>query len=352
MKRAMIATAVLLVGAPALAQPTDPYPQTQPPPQPAPQPQPQPYPPAQQPPPPGYYYPPQPQPPIGPQPEPSGELEMIGNFAGLGILASVTLLVERDYDDPGSGTLLIMAGALGGGATGWILADQFEVKRSDAYATTMGMSLGALNAALLMVPLGTSDNAEEILPTFLVGSTAGAVGGLALGKGMNLTRGQTLFAANLALLGIGTSAMAGALIDRDDGEFDPGEMTALAIGLDGGAAAGLILAPKIDWSYRRSRFVSATTLVGTFLGGMIGSLMATERDEETGTSTTDPDTAVSAMLLGMWGGFAGGILMTRDFAPDPRHRKDMAPGPAPSAGVTVAPLIGDHHMGVTAGGTF
>ncbi len=339
----LLATSASLHAQPSQPAPADPYPTGQPQPAPYPQPSPPPQPP------PGYYYPPPAPPPSGPVPEPSGELEMIGNFAGLGVLASVTLLVVRDYDDPDTGTLLVMAGALGGAATGWILADRLEVTRSEAYATTMGMSLGAINAALLLVPLGTSDSGDEILPTLLVGSTVGAVGGLALGKSLHLTRGQTMFAGNLALLGIGTSAMIGALIDRDDGAFDAGEMTALTIGLDGGAVAGLVLAPKLDWSYRRARFVSATTLVGTFLGGMVGGLLATDRDPA-GNSTTDPDTAVGSMLAGMWAGFAGGVLMTRDFAPDPTYLQDHPPAAAET--LSLAPMVGAHQMGVTAAGRF
>lgn len=298
--------------------------------------------------PPPAYAPPAPMPPPGPVDEPSGELEVVADFAGLGVLASATLLDRTDHDDPGTGTLIVVGGALGGGATGWILADRLHVTRSEAHATTMGLTLGLANGALLLVPLDRDDRitSEDVLGTLLVGGTIGAGGGLALGKSLRLTRGQSVFATNLSLLGLGTSAMVGALIDRDDGELDRAEMTSLVVGLDGGLAAGLLVAPKIEWSYGRARFVGAASLVGTFLGGMVGGLLATDRDETTGEATTDPDIAVVSMLVGMWGGFAGGIAITNDWAPDPRFHAASAPP------ITATPMVGEGRVGVVATGSF
>jgi hypothetical protein len=334
-------------------QPQQPYPQQPypyPPPQPYPYPPPQPYPPQQAYPPPQAY----PAPPVGPREEPEGDLELIGDFAGLGILASATVLDVRDYDDPGTGTLIVIGGALGGGATGWILADRLDVKASEAHAATAGLGLGLLNGALLLVPLDQNDDidSEQVLGTLLVGGTVGAGAGLAVGKGLRLTRGQSMFATNVALLGLGTSALVGALIDTDDGDLDKSEMLALTVGLDGGAAAGLLLAPKIKWSNGRARFVGAASLVGTFVGSMVGVLLATDKDSTTGSSSTDPDVAAISMLVGMWGGFAGGIAISSDWAPDPRFRQQTPPTPTGAASVTLAPVIGDGRLGVAAAGRF
>ena len=351
----------------AAAQDPAPQPEPQPQPQPAPQPQPQPQPqPAPQPYPPPYYpqpyypqpYPYQPPPAPGPYVEPSGDLEVIADFAALGILSSATLLDLRDYDDPGTGTLIVIGGALGGGALGWMIADRMELSRGEGHAVTAGMGLGLINAALLLVPLEQSETSEEVLGTLTIGGTLGAGFGLAVGKGLDLTSGQSMFATNVSLLGLGSALIAGALIDKDDGEVDTAEMTALVVGLDGGAAAGLLLAPKIKWSYGRARFVGAATLVGTFVGGMVGGLLATDKDQTTGETTTDPDITAGSLLVGMWGGFAGGIAVSRDWAPDPRYRNQPGGAPAttppPSATppVTAMPMVGDGRLGIVATGSF
>jgi hypothetical protein len=219
-----------------------------------------------------------------------------------------------------------------------MLSEKLQPTRGDGHATTMGMGLGMANAALLLVPTGTSDSSEEILPMLLAGGTAGAVGGLALSRGMNLTAGQTMFATNLSLLGLGTSAIAGALLDTD-GEFDSSETTALLVGLDGGAAAGILLAPKIDWSYRRARMVGIASMVGF----MSGSLIATSLSSESGDP--DPDAVAGGVLAGMWGGFLLGAKLTGGWDPDPKYAPRRNP-------VAIAPLASASHLGVSLGGTF
>jgi hypothetical protein len=229
-----------------------------------------------------------------------------------------------------------------------------DLSRGEGHAVTGGMGLGLINAALLLVPLGQSDSSEEVLGALTIGGVAGAGAGLAIGKGLDLTQGQSMFATNVALLGLGSSLIVGAIIDEDDGEYDSAEMTSLVIGLDGGAAAGLLLAPKIKWSTGRARFVGAATLVGTFVGGMVGGLLATDKDETTGETTTDPDITATSLLVGMWGGFAGGIAASRDWAPDPRYRSTPGAGPSPAATppVTAMPMLGDGRLGLVATGSF
>ena len=324
---ALVASVASIAAAQPAPQPLPPHPT-------APPPAPYPYP---------YPYPPPPPPPVPPAP-PTGDLEVIVDFAALGVLGGITLIDARDLGDQGTGTLLVMSGAIAGGATGWILADRMQPTRADGHATTMGMSLGLLNGALLLVPLHLDDSSEEVLPTLLVGGTAGALGGLALGRALDLTSGQTMFATNLAVLGLGTSALASALINRDD-DLDRGEMTALVVGLDAGAIAGLALAPKVDWSYRRARFVGVATLAGTFLGTMLGTALATDKASD-GRTNTDEDLAVIGVLVGMWGGFVGGIGLTSDWTPDPRFARPATPA------VTATPLVGSGRYGLALSGQF
>jgi hypothetical protein len=308
--------------------------------------------------PPPYAYPPPPYgyappaPPAPPAPvdtvapaEPDGDLEVVADFAALGLFGSIALIDARDLGDEQMGTLMVMAGAAGGAGLGFLVADRVKPTRADGHATTMGLSLGVINGALLLVPLGLSDSSEEILPTLLVGGTVGAIGGLALSRRLQLTSGQTLFATNLAVLGLGTSAIVGALIDRD-GELGRGEMSTLAIGLDGGAAAGVMLAPKIDWSYRRARMVGIASMIGFMGGSVLAASMSHQRNSDgTASGDPDPDTVAIGVLTGMWGGFLVGAKLTGGWAPDPAHAAKRAP-------VALAPLAGRDRIGVSLAGAF
>ena len=282
-----------------------------------------------------------------PPPEPTGHIELVADFAALGLLGTIAALDAKDYDDGDTGTLLVIGGAAGGGAVGWLVADRLDVSRSEARAATLGLGVGVANGALLLVPLHTDDESHQILTTLLVGGTLGTAGGLIAGRSLDLTEGQTTFAGNLALLGIGTSAVVSALIDDDDGEASGAEMSTLAVGLDAGLVGGLAIAPHIDWSRRRARYVGVSALAGTFVGGLAGALLATDRQSD-GTTETDPDLAAGGLLVGMWGGFAAGILLTSDFEPDPKLRKPTAGAPT-----SFAPLVGpDRPVGLTISGGF
>lgn len=277
-----------------------------------------------------------------------GHLELVADFAAVGVLATVAALDARDYDDKNSGTLLVMGGLAGGGAIGWLAADKLHVTRGEAHAATMGLGLGAANGALLLVPLHADDETDQVLATLAVSSGIGVIGGLAVGKKLHLTEGQTMFAGTVALLGIGTSAITAALIDNDDGEADGGEMGTLAIGLDAGAIAGLAIAPKISWSKRRAKYVGVASLAGCFVGSMIGALAATDKQSD-GTRDTDPDVAATGLLVGMWGGFAAGIALTGDFAPD----RSQTAGTPPTAPTSLVPFVGpQREVGVTLAGGF
>ena len=210
-------------------------------------------------------------------------------------------------------TLLIVGGALGGGALGYLLADGLRARRSDAYASAAGLTLGITNAALLLRPLGRADTSEEVLPILLAGSVVGAGAGLAVGHGLALTRGQVMFAADLGLLGVGTVALTSGLFDQDD-EADDSELIALQVGLDVGVAAGLVLAPQVDWSYRRARWVGAASLAGFFAGSLI-AVGATDKGQD-----PDPDVVGASVLTGMWAGFGLGVLLTRGWDAEPFYR--------------------------------
>jgi hypothetical protein len=275
-----------------------------------------------------------------------GHLELVGDFATVGLLGTLAALDARDYGDKNTGTLLVMGGTLGGGAIGWLLADRFAVTRGEAHAATMGLFLGAANGALLLVPMNADDDSSEVLTTLFVSTAIGTTAGLVVGKKLHLTEGQALFAGNLALLGVGTAAIGSALMHDDGDDVDGAEMGTLAIGLDVGAAAGLVIAPKIDWSRRRARYVGIASLAGCFVGSLIGALASTDKRDD-GTTDTDPDIAATGLLVGMWGGFAAGIALTGDFTPDPGTQGRS------STPTSLVPLVGpNNELGVTVAGGF
>lgn len=262
------------------------------------------------------------------------------------MLTSITLIDRADAGESKSASLLIVGGALGGGALGYLLADGLHARRSDAYASAAGLSLGITNAALLLRPLGRTATSEEILPILLAGSVVGAGAGLAVGHGLALTRGQVMFAADLGLLGVGTVALTSGLFDKDD-QADDTELIALQVGLDVGVAAGLVLAPQVDWSYRRSRWVGAASLAGFFAGSLI-AVGATDKGED-----PDPDVVGASVLTGMWAGFGLGVMLTRGWDPDPAGGTGATGATGGTAAtMTLVPRVARDQIGVGVAGGF
>jgi hypothetical protein len=333
--------------------PQQPYPQQQPyAPQP-PYPQ-QPYAPQPYPPPQGY-----PPPPYAPAVQPyaaaapyaataaalnhsAASREVTLDFAMVGALASIDLIVRQDVTNGSAGTLIVAAGVVGGGAAGWLLADRFRSDRGTGRTTTLGLLVGAANGALLIQPTGGTD-ADEVLGLLLLGSTVGALGGFAYGEATDLTAGQSTFVGNLALLGSSTAAFT-AIAGSRDGEFGGWEDGALALGLDAGVIGGALIAPHLDWSARRAKLVLASTAVGAFAGGMLVGLI-TKRDNG---SSSNGDLVAGCMTAGMWAGFGLGVTMTRDSEPDIRFNKASR-----GTSVSVAPFAGDRgEVGLAAGGSW
>jgi hypothetical protein len=338
-------------------QAPQPYPPQAP--QPYPPQAPQPYPPQAQPAaPPGGYGPTMPiysqvqpyaAPPVYPAPvvdasirHSGGDGEVITDFASVGALASIDLLVRQDVRNGSLGTLLVLAGLAGGGATGWLLTDRYPIEPGAAHATTLGLLVGAANGALLIQPTGWTD-ADQVLGLLLLGSAAGTVGGFAYGQAGHLTSGQSTFVGNLALLGSATAAFSAIAGSRDD-RFGGWEDATLALGLDAGVLGGALIAPSLDWSPHRAKVVFASTTIGAFLGGMLVGLATRSRNGD----SSNGDLVAGCMTAGMWGGFGLGILITRDAEPDVRFSRSV-PGPS----VTVTPFSGDRgEVGMMAAGSW
>jgi len=273
---------------------------------------------------------------------------VILDFAVVGALASIDILVRQDVNNGGTGTLIMLSGVGGGGALGWLLSDRYEVDPGAAHLTTIGLLAGAANGALLIRPT-RAYGAEDVMALLFFGSAIGTTGGFIYGQKADLTSGQSTFLGNAVLLGTATAALTG-ILGSQNGEYNNWENGTLAIGLDAGLVGGALIAPTLDWSPRRARLVLATTTLGALLGGMIPSLVTKRRDGE----SYNGDLIAGAMTAGLWAGFGLGIMMTSDSAPDPRYRRPGGAYTVKSARTTsYLPFVGDQgQIGLMAGGTW
>jgi hypothetical protein len=274
--------------------------------------------------------------------------EVIADFAIVGVMGSIDLVARQNLES-NVVSFFVLGGLAGGGGVGYLLTNKYEVDAGTAHATTLGMTLGFANGALLIQPSGWT-RGESVLNFLFFGSAIGAGAGFVYGKNAHLTSGQATFVANMTLLGTATAAL-GAISGSRDGEYGSWENTTLAVGIDGGTAAGMIIAPSLDWSPRRAKVVMAATVIGAFVGGMMGGLL-TPRD--TGETRTDNgDIATASMTAGLWGGFGLGIMMTKDDLPDPRFAQPTTKQASNSAPTSVVPWVGHQGtLGVMAGGSF
>jgi hypothetical protein len=276
--------------------------------------------------------------------------EVIADFAVVGTLAAVDIMLRQDVNDGSLGTVILLGGVFGGGAGGYLLTQKYEVDAGAAHATTIGLVAGAANGAFLIKPMLEPDyDAEDVVGLLFLGSAVGATAGFAYGQAADLTEGQATFIGNAVLLGTSTAALTAVLGSRN-GQYNDWENGTLALGLDAGILGGALVAPHLDWSRKRSRVVMAGTVLGALAGGMVAGL-TTEKKREmmSGDDAYNGNVIAGCMTAGLWAGFGLGILMTRDYAPDASARSKA---PAKSTPTSVTPYVGDQAMGIMAGGTW
>ena len=277
--------------------------------------------------------------------------EVIADFAVVGTFASLDVLTRQDIDNGNAVGFLLVAGTVGGGGIGYLLTNKYEVDAGAAHATTLGLTLGFANGALLIEPTGWTET-SSVMNLLFLGSAAGATGGFIYGQSAKLTSGQSMFVANMALLGSATAAL-GAISGSRDGEFGHWENGTLAVGLDGGTVAGALIAPKLDWSARRAKVVFAATTIGALAGGMFAGLLTNNQGE---SRTENGDIVAGAMTAGLWGGFGLGVMMTKQSSPDPRFMQPQTAQPTaarPASPTAIVPWVGaSGRLGVMTGGSF
>jgi len=269
---------------------------------------------------------------------------VVADFAIVGTLAAVDILLRQDVENATAGTFILLAGLAGGGGAGWLLTEKFDIDAGSAHATTIGMLAGAANGALLIEPTESYD-AEDVIGLLFLGSAIGATGGFAYGRAADLTSGQATFLGNAVLLGSATAAL-GAIAGSRDGEFGNWENGTLALGLDVGILGGALIAPALDWSPGRAKTVFAATTVGALLGGALPGLI-TKREEG---EDYNGDLIAGCMTGGLWVGFVGGIVLTTGSEPDTSLKKTSQPA---GTALSVAPWVGKPgQLGLMTGGTW
>jgi hypothetical protein len=318
----------------------------QPQPYPPPYPQPQPYP-APQP----YYPPPQPYP-TPPSRSRIHDGEVIANFAAVGTLASIDILLRQDVNNGSVATMIVLAGLFGGGAGGYLLTQKYEVDAGAARATTIGLVAGAANGALLIKPLLDPEYApEDVMGLILLGSAIGAGAGFAYGQSADLTEGQSTFLGNAVLLGTSTAALT-AVLGSQNGTYDNWENGTLAVGLDAGLVGGALIAPALSWSKKRARVVLASTVLGALAGGMVAGLTTNKDRDQSGDEDYNGNVIAGCMTAGLWAGFGLGVIVTKGYEPDPTYGNAAAAPTRTASSTSFAPFVGDRAMGVQAGGTW
>jgi hypothetical protein len=228
-----------------------------------------------------------------------------------------------------------------------------RLSEGTAAAYSNGLMVGLANGLLLAPPLGVEPDApcnetgcpdgdinQAYLGVGLAAMIAGGAAGTLLGERFNPTAPQARLASMLAFNGLATAGAVQFMLTDDDSDVDADQvLLVLAAGLDVGLAAGIAIAPRIDWSGARVTYVSLGQSVGTLGGFATAAILLDEESERT---------FAGVMLVGAWAGFAGAAYLTRGMKPHRRFAR-----PAPGAAVTVAPMAtGDGGRGVSVAGSF
>jgi len=271
----------------------------------------------------------------------SGRTEFVIMTTVTSLYAGIVLVDLLDVDDFRGGTLVV-TGATAAGFLGSFYGSRgrnITTGMADTYSA--GLLLGAANSSLLASPIGLEDS-EEILG-FILGSTAvGGAGALWLADAVHPTRAHPSVTLTLAYTGFATVGLGLTVIEPSDIEPDTVLML-LAGGLDAGAAAGILLSPKMEWSYSRARYVGLGTFLGALGGVALGAVLVGDPEDD-----TDARTMAGTTLAGLWSGFGLAAYLTREMPPDPRYRTASATDTPPM----VVPTMIGKSPGVGVAGTF
>lgn len=270
----------------------------------------------------------------------AGRTEVIASTTLASFYSGFVLNVLLDVDDFQAGALVVTA-ATGAGFAGSLLATRDRnITAGMASSYSLGLGLGLANGILLAHPLG-AETEDGFLSIGLGSAALGATAGMIIGDRTRPTRAQVGLTGLLSMMGVTTSTL-GTLIVADGDNLDGDTVLVLAAaGLDAGLVAGMVAAPRIDWSSSRAGLVSLSAFLGA-VGGFGGAAIAIGEPD----SDTEGRVYAGTVLAGMWSGLAMGIYFTRDMKPDGRFAQPTTPP------VTVVPTVVEGGGGLGIAGQF
>ncbi|HET6149895.1 MAG TPA: hypothetical protein VFH68_20310 [Polyangia bacterium] len=264
----------------------------------------------------------------------------------LGILYTASVLyglgtgLTLDFwTEPSSAAGAILpALALGGGAAGlvYMLDRPQELRYGVAQSITSGMWIGLEEAlAWTLWNQARANYYDEwsgrtVATVLWVTATAGAVLGGTLGTAYGTTPGRASLMGSTALWSGLVVGLLGASAVGDSPTADDSFLLLSALGLNGGAVAGVIIGKDVSPSIARVRFLDLGALTGGILAG--GVYLA--------ASNGHPSTRVltGALAAGITGGLVTAWQLTGNMEPDhPRGRQDAAPPAEPTLIPSISP---------------
>lgn len=257
--------------------------------------------------------------------ENDGRAEFIVTSTLAGFYSSFVLLDVAGVDDFRTGTLLVTA-VTGAAFAGSLLGTRNRnITGGMAMSYSGGLVIGLANGLLLAPALGISvdavdgDGDGEVNQNYLLfglGTMAvgGGLGGY-FGHKLNPTRAQAGVINLAGMAGLSSTGLMLIAVDADI-DIEPA-LAVMALGLDAGVAAGILVSPKIDWSVSRYRLVALSQFLG-MLGGVAVAAIAVGEPDTTG----DGQMFAVSTLVGMWTGIGLGTYFTRNMLPDARFVTD------------------------------
>jgi hypothetical protein len=241
----------------------------------------------------------------------AGRIEFVAMSTLVGFYSGFVINDVLDVDDFRLATAIVTA-TTAGSFTGALFGSRGRritggMGSAYIYGVVVGGANGLMTGAALDIPT------DDYYTTYVLGSlVTGGAAGLLYSHGANPTRGQMTFSMTLASMGF-ASAGLGMLIFPDLDLTTKQTLWLLTGGLDFGAAAGLALSPRLNWSRSRANLVWLSAFLGAVGGFGAVALIAGEPD-----SDREGRIFAGATLLGMWGGFTLGTHLTRNMAPADR----------------------------------
>lgn len=252
-----------------------------------------------------------------------GRRLVIGWSGAVGLVAGLAVAgPENDAGETSDGAALAgLLGAAGGVGLSWWLTDRYPVSAGQSAAIATGATWGAASAGLLGdAATGTDSDPNDVWKYVAVGGLVGLGGGMLYGRAVDPTVEDMALIDSLSVLGAGAGLCIAAGMEPPESEaFSLNALFGGAAGL----AAGLLMAPRVELSTRRTLLLDLGAMAGAAaVWGLVYPLM---KDD-----TTRDDEQIAGWLstATLAGGFGATWYLTRNMEAGPRSslaRRSSAP---------------------------